>query len=37
MAQDQYYRADTNPNKEVIAQGRDPLENLQKLLMVVIL
>ena len=24
MAQDQFYRADLNPNKEIIAQGRSP-------------
>ena len=26
MASDQYYRSDTNPNKEVIAQGRAPTQ-----------
>ena len=31
MAQDQYYRADTNPNKEVIAQGREPTRESTKI------
>jgi len=31
MAQDQYYRADLNPNKEIIAQGRAPTTESVKL------
>jgi len=31
MAQDQYYRADLNINKEVIAQGREPVKESTKL------
>ena len=31
MAQDQYFRADLNPNKEVIAQGRSPTTESVKL------
>ena len=30
-AQDQYFRADLNPNKEIIAQGRDPTPESTKL------
>ena len=32
MAQDQYFRADLNPNKEVIAQGRPPTFESTKLM-----
>ena len=31
MAQDQFYRADLNPNKEIIAQGREPTPQNTKL------
>lgn len=31
MAQDQYFRAELNPNKEIIAQGRDPTPESTKL------
>ena len=31
MANDQYYRADLNPNKEIIAQGRAPTTENTKL------
>ena len=31
MAQDQYFRADLNPNKEIIAQGREPTPESTKL------
>jgi hypothetical protein len=32
MAQDQYYRADININKEIIAQGRAPTQESTKLM-----
>jgi hypothetical protein len=31
MAQDQYFRADLNPNKEIVAQGRAPTTESTKL------
>jgi hypothetical protein len=31
MAQDQYFRSDTNPNREIIAQGRSPTTESVKL------
>ena len=31
MAQDQYFRADLNPNKEIISQGREPTPESTKL------
>ena len=31
MSQDQYFRADLNPNKEIIAQGRAPTTESTKL------
>ena len=31
MAQDQYFRADLNPNKEIIAKGREPTPESTKL------
>ena len=32
MANDQFYRADLNPNKEIIAQGREPTTENTKLM-----
>ena len=32
MAQDQYFRAELNPNKEIIAQGREPTRESTKLM-----
>ena len=36
MAQDQFYRADLNPNKEIIAQGREPTPKIRNYGMVAI-